>query len=70
MEKEIKEFTEAVGAAEPIPGGEEYTLFRKEFKKSHYFIFGKKFMVVKMSRTVRPFWGPIHTQIDVLIFLL
>jgi hypothetical protein len=55
MDQEIKEFTEGIGAYEP--DGDGYILFRSLFKKSNYFLFKDRFMIVKVSRSPRPFWG-------------
>lgn len=57
MDKEISDFTSAIGATEPPPGSEGYKLFRQLFKRSNYFVLNGKFLVVKISRSEKPFWG-------------
>jgi hypothetical protein len=48
MEKEIKEFTESIGAKK----ADEY---RSIFKRPNYFLLGKNFLIVKLSRSYKPF---------------
>lgn len=63
MDREIREFTSAVGAIEPQRGDETYSTFRAIFRRSNYFILRgtapkpNKFLIVKISRSKTPFWG-------------
>ncbi len=57
LDKEIQEFTQAVGAIAPQPGNEYYSKFKSIFKRSNYFLLGNKFLVVKISRIEKPFWA-------------
>ena len=57
MDPEVKEFTEGIGAYEPESSDEAYTLFKSLFKRSNYFLFKGRFIIVKVSRSQRPFWG-------------
>ncbi len=66
MDKEIQEFTQAIGAAIPQPGSANYSTFKSLFKRSNYFMFGNKFLMVKISRTEKPFWGIGKDFIDLL----
>ena len=59
MEREIKEFIEDIGAREP-----QHELFRKVFKRRHYFKLSDKFMTVKISRIKKPFWGLPKAFVD------
>jgi len=66
MDKEIQEFTQSIGAVTPQPGTEHYTIFKTIFKRSNYFLLGKKFIMVKISRSEPPFWGIGKDFIDLL----
>ena len=66
MDREIYEFTQAVGAEEPQPGKEVYPMFRRFFPRSNYFLLGGKFLLVKISRSQRPFWGIGKKFVDIL----
>ena len=66
MDQEIIEFTTAVGAKEPSPGSPKYNEFRTLFKRSNYFVLRGKFVIVKISRSPRPFWGVGKSFIDFL----
>ena len=61
MDKDILAFTTAVGAKVP-----EIENFKLMFKRSNYFTFNGKFLVVKISRSKRPFWGVGKDFIDFL----
>jgi len=69
MEREIKEFIEAVGAIEPNPSDENYSLFKSVFKRSNYFKLNKKFLIVKISRSEKPFFGVGKPYIELLNLL-
>ena len=64
MGNEINEFAEAIGAKGPGPRDKNYTIFRQLFKRSNYFIFQGKFIIIKISRSEKPFWGVGKTFID------
>lgn len=66
MTKEIEEFIQAVGAIAPQPGSEIYSKFKSIFKRSNYFILRNKFLMVKISRIEKPFWGIGKDFIDFL----
>lgn len=66
MDKDIREFVEAIGAIEPQPSDKNYHLFRTIFKRSNYFLLSGKFLVIKVSRSKRPFWGVGRNHIDLL----
>lgn len=54
---DITAFAEMVGATEPSPGDDMYASFRHMFKRHNYFILRGRFLIVKISRIERPFWG-------------
>ena len=64
--EEIKEFVDAIDAKAPPPGSEEYVKWRALFKRSNYFVFDGKFMIVKISRSPKPVWGVGRKYIDLL----
>ncbi|MFH1077138.1 MAG: hypothetical protein V1753_09980 [Pseudomonadota bacterium] len=55
--KDIDQFIAAIGAKEPTPDKENYWKWKAIFKRSNYFLFHGKFMIVKISRSKTPFWG-------------
>jgi hypothetical protein len=54
---DITAFAEMVGATEPSPGDDMYASFRRMFKRHNYFILKARFLIVKISRTEKQFWG-------------
>jgi len=66
MGQEIKEFTKAIGATRPQPGDKSYKLFKSVFRRSNYFRHDKGFMIIKISRSDKPFWGVGKKYIDFL----
>lgn len=72
LEREIREFTSAVGAIEPQPEDETYSSFRAIFRQSNYFILRGappkpgKFLIIKISRSKTPFWGIGKDFLDLL----
>ncbi|MEK6692466.1 MAG: hypothetical protein AABY44_03460 [Nitrospirota bacterium] len=66
MEHEIKSFTNAIGATEPTPRDKNYTLFKTLFKRSNYFLLNGKFLIIKISRSKKPFYGVDKDFIELL----
>lgn len=66
MEPEVKQFTEAVGAIAPEEGHPLYNQFRQIFRRQSYFVLNNKFIIVKISRTTKPFWGLTKKYVDIL----
>jgi hypothetical protein len=66
MEQEILDFAKAIGAKEPDPSNEHYKLFRQLFKRHNYFTLNGKFIIIKISRSKKPFWGVGKPFIDFL----
>ncbi|OPY15015.1 MAG: hypothetical protein A4E66_00228 [Syntrophus sp. PtaB.Bin001] len=66
MDEEIHDFTKAIGATTPQLGSENYATFKAIFKRSNYFLLGNKFIMVKISRSEKPFWGIGKGFIDLL----
>lgn len=63
---DVAKFVEAVGAAEPLANDKKYALFRRMFKRHNYFMLDGRFLIVKVSRSERPFWGVGKEFIDFL----
>ncbi len=59
MDKDICRFTENVGAIW-VPA------LRKYFRRKNYFLLEQKFLIVKISRVCRPFWGVRKVILDKL----
>ena len=66
MDQEIKEFTQAIGATRPQPHEENYKLFKAVFRRANYFRHKNGAMIIKISRSERPFWGVGKKYIDFL----
>lgn len=64
MDPDIKVFVDAVGATTPLEGTEHYEKFRTIFKRENYFTLDKRFLVIKISRSEKPFWGLTKSIID------
>lgn len=56
-DSDITEFVKMIGATEPSPGDQLHMSFRRMFKRHNYFMLGGTFLIVKISRTQKPFWG-------------
>lgn len=65
-DKDVMDFVKAIGASEPPPDSENYQKWKAIFKRSNYFILNKNFMIVKISRSDKPFWGVGKDIIDLL----
>jgi hypothetical protein len=63
-DKDIEQFVASIGAKEPSPDSTNYGEWRIIFKRSNYFIFNGRFMIVKVSRSEKPFWGVGKEFID------
>lgn len=63
---DVLEFAEKVGAKEPDEGTELYTKFRSMFPRSNYFFLKDKVLIVKISRSHKPFWGVGKRYLDFL----
>jgi len=66
MDREIGEFVKAIGAKEPSSGHPSYSLFRGVFRRSNYFVLNGVFLIVKISRSEKPFWGVGRKYIELL----
>jgi len=66
IDPDIKAFVGMVGATEPLASEERYGLFRRMFKRQNYFLLKGRFLIVKISRSERPFWGVGKDFIDFL----
>jgi len=66
MDKEVREFVESIGAHEPREGDAVYARFRQFFKRLNYFFLNDCLIIVKVSRTEKPFWGVGKKYIDLL----
>jgi hypothetical protein len=63
---DIRKFVEAIGANEPLANNEMYATFRRMFKRHNYFLLDSRFLIIKVSRTKKPFWGVGKEFIDFL----
>jgi len=66
MEQEIKDFTKEIGARSPKPEEKSYKLFKLIFRRDNYFRHEQGVMIIKISRSERPFWGVGKKYIDFL----
>ncbi len=66
IDNDIAYFVSEIGAKEPSPSSENYSKWKAIFKRSNYFILNNKFMIVKISRSKKPFWGVGKDFIDLL----
>ena len=57
IDKEVEDFTDAIGAYEPQTGDEIYRTFRTIFKRRNYFFLEGNFIIGKISRTNPAWWG-------------
>ena len=54
---DIGAFVDMVGATEPLPGDKLYSSFRRMFRRHNYFLLKGRLLIIKISRSKRPFWG-------------
>ncbi|MCI0696070.1 hypothetical protein L0337_29230 [candidate division KSB1 bacterium] len=66
MDQDISLFVDAIGAIEPKPGDEIYSKFKQIFRRSNYFIYEGHFLIIKISRSDRPFWGIGKAYVELL----
>ncbi len=66
IDPDIVKFVEMVGATEPLAGDELHATFRRMFKRQNYFLLKERFLIVKISRTDKPFWGIGKKFVDFL----
>lgn len=66
IDPDIERFVDAIGAKVPLAGSEHYSLFRRMFKRQNYFTLNNQLLVVKISRSEKPFWGLTKAIIDFL----
>lgn len=57
MEKEIAEFADAIGAVRPQLEPESQKVLDANFRRGHYFTLSGNFLIIKLSRSKKPFWG-------------
>ena len=63
-DRDIAQFVAVIGATEPSQEDEHYAWWKALFKRSNYFSFNGKFMIVKISRIKKPFWGVRKELVD------
>lgn len=66
MSQEILNFANAIDAKRPQPEHKAFQLFKSIFRRSNYFIHDKGFMIIKISRVEKPFWGVGKVYLDFL----
>ena len=64
VDKDITQFVASIGARAPSPASEDYAKWKAIFRRPNYFFFDNKFMIVKISRSKKPFWGVGKDFID------
>jgi len=57
MEPEIIKFADSIGATEPSETDDFYRTYRAMFRERNYFRHSSGFLVIKLSRSKKPFWG-------------
>lgn len=65
-DEDIAQFVSAIGAIEPSVGSADYAKWKRTFRRSNYFVFNGRLMIVKISRSAKPFWGVGKDIIDLL----
>jgi hypothetical protein len=65
IDPDIEAFVNAVGATVPVAFGDDGQ-FRRIFIRRNYFSLNGRFLVVKISRSEKPFWGVGKKHIDFL----
>jgi hypothetical protein len=66
IDPDIAKFVEGIGATEPLASDQSYAPFRRMFKCHNYFFLASQFLIVKISRIKKPFWGVGKEFIDFL----
>lgn len=66
MDEDIRKFVDSVEAVKPDKDNNAFAKWRKTFKRPNYFLFKGKMMIVKISRSKKPFWGIGKKYIDLL----
>ena len=66
---DVKAFADAIGATEPSPESPNYQKWKMIFRRSNYFRWNGMFVVVKISRSKKPFWGVGKEILDLLNLL-
>lgn len=66
IEPEVLEFANSVGATEPAESEQIYGIYRSIFRERSYFRHPSGFLVIKISRSKKPFWGITKAIIDAL----
>lgn len=57
MEPEILHFAESIQATEPDESEKIFSTYRQIFKEHNYFRHASGLLVIKISRSKKPFWG-------------
>ncbi len=66
MEKEIIDFATAIGATEFDESEEHYAALKKIFRERNYFRHKAGFLIIKISRSKKPFYGLTKEILDFL----
>jgi hypothetical protein len=66
IDQDIAQFVAAIGAEalSHYRGSDVYHLFSQTPRKSNYFVFNQRVMMVKISRSAPPFWGVPKKFVD------
>lgn len=66
MEKEIIDFAVSIGAKEFDKSEEHYAALKKMFRERNYFRHEAGFLIIKISRSKKPFYGLTKEILDFL----
>lgn len=66
---DVAKFVTAIGASEPSPDSTNYKKWKAVFRRSNYFRLDGMLIVVKISRSEKPFWGIGKDILDLLSLL-
>lgn len=65
-DSDVAQFVAAIGASEPSPDSENVEKWKAIFRRSNYFRLNGMLVVVKISRSAKPFWGLGKPILDLL----
>jgi hypothetical protein len=66
IDPDIARFVAAIGATGPFSNDAISALLRDLFKRPNYFVLGGRLLIIKISRSQKPFWGVGKEVIDLL----
>lgn len=63
---DVMAFADAISAREPAPDSPNHETWKLLFQRSNYFRWNGMFIIVKISRSRKPFWGVTKSILDLL----